>query len=115
MAFVTWLINFDTSLFDNWLLAGDFNLYKSPEDKNKPGGDPTEMAIFNSLILDLDLLEIPFNGRSFTWSNMQLDPPSSQVRLGFHLLLLGTYFPCYLSAAPLKAYLRSLSLCYQYW
>jgi hypothetical protein len=26
VAFITWLYNFDTSDFDDWLLAGDFNL-----------------------------------------------------------------------------------------
>jgi hypothetical protein len=74
LAFVTWLINFDTNAFENWLLAGDFNLFRSPENRNRPGGDVNEMAMFNSLILDLDLLEIPFSGRSFTWSNTQVDP-----------------------------------------
>lgn len=32
------------------------------------------MNLFNELITDLDLVEIPFSGRSFTWSNMQTDP-----------------------------------------
>jgi hypothetical protein len=30
--------------------------------------------MFNKLISDIDLAEIPFSGRSFTWSNMQSDP-----------------------------------------
>jgi hypothetical protein len=33
-------------------------------------GDFTEMNMFNELISDLDLIEIPFSGRDFTWSNM---------------------------------------------
>lgn len=73
-AFITWLMNLDTSTFDNWVLGGDFNLYRSPADKNKPGGDVGEMDMFNNLIADLDLVEIPFSGRNFTWSNMQSDP-----------------------------------------
>ena len=32
------------------------------------------MQLFNDLISALDLVELPFNGRSFTWSNMQSDP-----------------------------------------
>jgi hypothetical protein len=32
------------------------------------------MNLFNELILDLDLAEIPFSGRSYTWSTMQSDP-----------------------------------------
>lgn len=74
MAFITWLINLDTTNFDDWLLVGDFNLYRCPEDRNKLGGNFSEMQMFNDTILDLDLLDIPFSGRRFTWSNMQLDP-----------------------------------------
>lgn len=73
MGFVTWLMNLDTSDFDDWILAGDFNLIREP-NRNKAGGDISEMNLFNELILDLDLVEIPFNGRNFTWSNMQADP-----------------------------------------
>ena len=32
------------------------------------------MNLFNEIISDLDLVEIPFNGRSYTWTNMQSDP-----------------------------------------
>jgi len=71
MAFVTWLINLDISNFDDRLLASDFNLIRSSENRNKPGGD---LGDFNDCILGLDLVEIPFNGRNFTWSNMQSDP-----------------------------------------
>lgn len=73
-AFITWLLNLDSSSYDDWILAGDFNLYRSMEDRNKPGGDPNEMQLFNNVISDLDLIDIPFSGRKFTWSNMQLDP-----------------------------------------
>lgn len=36
--FINWLYNFDTSCFDDWLLAGDFNLIRSPDDRNRGGG-----------------------------------------------------------------------------
>lgn len=38
-AFATWLMNFDTSDFDDWILAGDFNMYRQSDNRNKPGGD----------------------------------------------------------------------------
>jgi hypothetical protein len=38
LAFVTWLLNLNSSSFDDWLIAGDFNLIKSAENRNKPGG-----------------------------------------------------------------------------
>jgi len=74
MGFITWLMNFDTSDFDDWVLGGDFNLIRHPENRNKPGGDLTEVNLFNEAISDLDLIDIPFSGRNFSWSNMQDDP-----------------------------------------
>lgn len=32
------------------------------------------MNLFNDLIANLDLVEIPFSSRNYTWSNMQTDP-----------------------------------------
>lgn len=32
------------------------------------------MNMLNELISDLDLIELPFSGRNFNWSNMQADP-----------------------------------------
>lgn len=58
----------------NWLLVGDFNLYRSPADKNKPGGDQAEMYLFNEAISALGLVELPLKGRRFTWSNKQFAP-----------------------------------------
>lgn len=64
--FITWLMNFDTTSFDEWLIVGDFNLIKEPANRNKPGGDLNEMNLFNEAISDLDLIEIPFSGKEFT-------------------------------------------------
>jgi len=66
-------MNFDTSDFDDWVLCGDFNLIRYPKNRNKPCGDQTEMNLFNEAISDLDLVDIPFSGRNYTWSNMQND------------------------------------------
>jgi len=73
MAFITWMLNLDTDDLEDWIIAGDFNLYRSVENRNKLGGDANEMQLFNDLISTLDLIELQFNGRTFTWSNMQLD------------------------------------------
>ena len=74
LGFVTWLVNLDISDFDEWIIGGDFNLFRHAENRNKPGGDIGEMNMFNEIITDMDLVEIPFSGRSYTWSNMQVDP-----------------------------------------
>jgi hypothetical protein len=58
----------------DWLIMGDFNFIISPNDRNKPGGNISEMLKFNEAISNLGLVEIPLKGRKFTWSNMQVDP-----------------------------------------
>lgn len=58
----------------NWLLVGDFNLYRSPDDRNKPGGDQVEMYLFNEAISALGLVELPLKGRRFTWTNKHFSP-----------------------------------------
>lgn len=58
----------------SWLIMGDFNLIRRPEDRNKEGGDPQEMFLFNEAISNLGLVEIPLQGRRFTWTNKQTEP-----------------------------------------
>lgn len=53
------------------MLAGDFNLIRSLENISHPGGSQHDMLAFNDLIQHLDLVDIPFIGKEFTWSNMQ--------------------------------------------
>jgi hypothetical protein len=59
---------------DDWILVGDFNLIRSLSDRNKPSGNVGDMNLFNDLIQHLDVVDIPFLGKHFTWSNMQEDP-----------------------------------------
>jgi hypothetical protein len=72
--FLHWFKNVDMSDMTNWLLVGDFNLYRSPADRNKPGGDHFEMYLFNEAISALGLVELPLKGRRFTWTNKQSSP-----------------------------------------
>jgi exonuclease III len=69
--FINWLYNYDASSFDLWMVVGDFNLMRSHENHNRPGGNPNDMLLFNDVIHHLDLVEILLKGRAFTWSNMQ--------------------------------------------
>jgi hypothetical protein len=57
-----------------WLIVGDFNLIRSPQNRNKPGGNISEMFAFNEAISKLSLNEIPLKGCKYTWSNKQQDP-----------------------------------------
>lgn len=41
-------------------LAGDFNLIRSIDDRNRPGANLNDIMLFNDLILHLDLLKLGF-------------------------------------------------------
>ena len=61
------------------MIMGDFNFYGSLSDRNKSGGNMNDIMIFNEIISNLGLLEIPLKGRKYTWSNMQDDPLLEQI------------------------------------
>ena len=61
-----------TLLIDFFL--GDFSFYRSLENKNRSGGNLNDTMIFNDAIRYLGLIELPLKGRTYTWSNMQVDP-----------------------------------------
>lgn len=65
-AFIFWLYHLHTSEYENWILAEDFNLIRTPENRNKPGANVSDMLFFNDLIQHLNLVDIPFQGRSYT-------------------------------------------------
>lgn len=65
-AFVNWLYNFDASAFEEWILVGDFNFIRSPDNINKPGGSASDMMLFNDIIQHMDLVDIPFQGSTYT-------------------------------------------------
>ena len=41
-AFLQWFKNINMPNTVNWLIVGDFNLYRNPDDRNKPGDDHLE-------------------------------------------------------------------------
>jgi len=71
---VDWLKQISMPDDVDWLLVGDFNLMRSPDNHNKPSGDISEMFMFNEAISALGLVELPLLGRQITWSNKQFDP-----------------------------------------
>jgi hypothetical protein len=52
-------------------VVGDFNLMRAPEDRNRSGGDLSEMLLFNEAISSLG---ITLQGKLFTLSNKQQPP-----------------------------------------
>jgi hypothetical protein len=77
--FVNWLHNLEIDDDDLWLLVGDFNFYRLAENRNKPGGDFNDCLVFNNIISQLGLIELPIKGRNYTWSNMQESPYWSRL------------------------------------
>jgi len=69
--FVHWLHNLHIDEEYNRMIVGDFNFFRSLYDRNRSGGNMNVVMIFNKVISNLGLLEIPQKGRKFTWSNMQ--------------------------------------------
>lgn len=58
----------------DWIVLGDFNLYRYPEDRYKPGADINDMYLFNEAINKLGIIELPLRGKRFTWTNKQHPP-----------------------------------------
>ena len=79
MIFTTWLFDLDIPNSEDWLILGDFNFIRAPDNRNRGGGDANDMLLFNEFIRRQSLVELPIKGRSFTWSNMQSDPLLEQL------------------------------------
>lgn len=77
--FTKWLFELDIPNSQDWLLLGDFNYFRSPDNRNKPGGSTNDMFTFNDFIREQHLIEIPVKGHCYTWSNMQQDPLLEQL------------------------------------
>lgn len=77
--FTSWLFGLDIPASDDWLLAGNFNYIRAPDNRNKPGGSVNDMLTFNDFIRTHSLIELPIKGRAYTWSNMQNNPLLEQL------------------------------------
>lgn len=78
-AFINWFKSHEIHDSCNWIFLGDFNFYRSLNNRNRPGGNLADTLIFNDAIGHLGLIELPLKGRAYTWSNMQSDPLLEQL------------------------------------
>ncbi|CAN6293304.1 unnamed protein product [Urochloa humidicola] len=62
------------SITGAWILLGDFNMTRSPEERSNDNFDQAEAAVFNTAIDSMELQELPLLDRRFTWSNHQEVP-----------------------------------------
>jgi hypothetical protein len=77
--FIDWFKGHIIDDHKNWIFLGDFNFYRSLNNRNRAGGNLTDTFIFNEAIGHLGLVELPIKGRAYTWSNMQQDPLLEQL------------------------------------
>lgn len=91
--FLEWLESYSAHVDENWLLVGDFNLLRKPEDRNRPGGNINDMLDFNSALSSLGLVEIPLFGRKYTWTNKQSSPLLERLDWLFSSSSWTTSFP----------------------
>jgi hypothetical protein len=56
------------------MVAGDFNMISSSEDKNNANINRALMGRFRHFVNDMELKEIPLLGRQYTWSNEGASP-----------------------------------------
>jgi hypothetical protein len=73
-AFLDWFENISMPDSVDWLIVGDFNMYRNPEDRNREGANTHDMLNFNNAISSLGVVEIPLHGRKYTWTNKQHPP-----------------------------------------
>lgn len=59
------------------VVGGDFNLIRSPDEKNNDQINFPGMQLFNDWIAELGLRELDRTGARFTWTNRQVDPTQS--------------------------------------
>jgi hypothetical protein len=64
--FLHWFSNLEVLADRLWIIIGDFNMIRIPENRNKPGGDIQRMLDFNMAISQLGVQEIPLKGQAYT-------------------------------------------------
>lgn len=89
---------------------GDFNFIWSVKNRNLPGGDVNDIMLFNEIISNVGLTEIPLTGMAYTWSNMQDQPLLQQLDWVFTSTAWNLAFPN-TSATALSKYISDHAPC----
>jgi hypothetical protein len=81
------------SISGPWLLCGDFNLIRYPNEKNNNRFNRVLADAFNSLIHSLALFELPLTDRQFTWTNRRSPPTLMRLDRAFLNVAWDATFP----------------------
>lgn len=92
-AFLAELADIAATIDEPWLILGDFNLTREPQDKNNDNFNHVEAHLFYDTINTLELLEIPLVDRAFTWSNKRDSPILARLDRCFVNLKWDVFFP----------------------
>jgi len=92
-AFFRELASIADSISSPWMLLGDFNLTRFPDDKNTGSFNVADADRFNEVINALGLIEIPLVDRAYTWSNRRDEPTLVRLDRCFVSLDWDTVFP----------------------
>lgn len=92
-AFLSELDNIQPPHDQSWIAIGDYNLTRSPTDKNTHGFNWSLANKFNNLIHDLALVELPVMDRLYTWSNKRASPTLARLDRAFVKNLIMTTPP----------------------
>lgn len=84
---------------DPWVLCGDFNVTLSMDERSGRSGSLRDIESFRDLVYHLNLIDLPLQGRQFTWSNHR-DNPILARQDRFLISLIGTQNSPPLSNAP---------------
>jgi hypothetical protein len=57
-----------------WMVTGDLNVTLHIKDRSNQNQNINQMRLFRSLIDFVNLIDLPLNGRNYTWSNERNEP-----------------------------------------
>jgi hypothetical protein len=69
LSFLNKLRTLRTTTDYQWMILGDFNIIRNLQETTGGHRNIGHILEFNHLINDLNLIDVPLQGRSFTWSN----------------------------------------------
>ncbi len=92
-AFCTKISRLKSECEGNWVVCGDFNFTKSQEERVGKVWSSKATCMFNELIFDLALINMPMKNSRYTWSSMQRSPDVSETRSFSRIDGVGLVFP----------------------
>lgn len=78
-AFINELRYLSSLATNPWILGGDFNLVRWLIDRSGNQRNFTLMSLFNDLIREMEVIDIPLQNRKFTWCSNRPDPSHSRI------------------------------------